>query len=424
MSGITANAESNVYLHPLYHRMPILHNWSGEGLLRIRNLHLLESAFGEAIARQVVSETLQRVQQSLGASGVASPDGHGKIGLLAWDSVSAGHGHASPQPKDWLVAMARELTLVPIRTLAGSVHADVAVSSPKGPGAGDVSNSAARSHVSSGAAAQGDAALARVYRADMAVASPLLAALAGSAGTASEESDAQAPVLWRPIVATSDNSVAIYEASLGLLDRSGQYLAIDTAIEAAERLNLVHHVDRHVLACVLRELSAAQSGPALAVSLSAVTLRPHRYWQAIFEMLENRPNIAARLIIQLRDRAGLADWAEANEVLSRLRAAGCRIAIENFGLGNSSFRHLFTLRPEFVTVDRYFLTPMGRGCTDVPALLHLVGIARAVGADAVIDGVDSEGAAATAKAAQVAFHKGGLIGPPRFCRPWANGCSH
>jgi EAL domain-containing protein (putative c-di-GMP-specific phosphodiesterase class I) len=81
---------------------------------------------------------------------------------------------------------------------------------------------------------------------------------------------------------------------------------------------------------------------------------------------------------------------------------------------------MIAFAPDLVTLDRYFLSPGAHAPCTIDAIAHLVGFAREMGADVIVDGVDNCELAGVAQKLGGTFFKGDWCGRPRLFRSWAN----
>ena len=63
------------------------------------------------------------------------------------------------------------------------------------------------------------------------------------------------------------------------------------------------------------------------------------------------PAIADRLVVELTETAALHHFEENAQFVSQLREMGCRVAIDDFGAGYTSFRNLQMLHIDTVKID-------------------------------------------------------------------------
>ena len=125
-------------------------------------------------------------------------------------------------------------------------------------------------------------------------------------------------------------------------------------IPVAERIGLVRMLDHRVLELVVDELAAA---PTLCASVNvspASTIDPD-WWAGLGALLRANKGVAERLIIEITETAAIQDIDETRGFVARVKDLGCRIAIDDFGAGHTSFRNLRKLGVDIVKIDGAFV---------------------------------------------------------------------
>ena len=77
-------------------------------------------------------------------------------------------------------------------------------------------------------------------------------------------------------------------------------------------------------------------------------------------LLRKRPELAHRLVVEITETAALDDLDELARFVETLRHAGCRVALDDFGAGHTSLRHLQVLAVD-IDQDRRLFCPQPRG---------------------------------------------------------------
>ncbi|CUH80931.1 EAL domain, c-di-GMP-specific phosphodiesterase class I (or its enzymatically inactive variant) [Tropicibacter naphthalenivorans] len=91
-----------------------------------------------------------------------------------------------------------------------------------------------------------------------------------------------------------------------------------------------------------------QMGDGFFVSVNAsVTSIETLDFESIFP-----PHVRHRIVLEITEHERVPDYAAFLSVLTRLRAQGFRIAIDDVGAGYSSLRHVIQLKPDFLKLDR------------------------------------------------------------------------
>ena len=66
------------------------------------------------------------------------------------------------------------------------------------------------------------------------------------------------------------------------------------------------------------------------------------------------------------------------------------IAIDDFGTGFSDIKLLYSLKPEFIKIDRFFISDIGHNLEKRVFLSHIIKMAEVLGTRVVAEGVESE----------------------------------
>lgn len=249
-------------------------------------------------------------------------------------------------------------------------------------------------------------------RDDMVLASRALAALR----------DGALHLVWQPVIAPGSGSgVFYYEALTRFTDALSPMPNVAATIEALERTGLIRAFDRRIISMVVSELETSVD-VVLAVNISGLSATHDCWWASIFERLRARRDVARRLVIEMTETAPLAKGS--HQLASELHRLGCRIALDDFGVGHASVRQLLALAPDIVKVDRFFVHRAASASSQA-ALIHLVGLAGSLASSVVVEGIENDAEhrqAATAlqilPSGSGGYGQGRFYGSPSISRPW------
>jgi diguanylate cyclase (GGDEF)-like protein len=225
-------------------------------------------------------------------------------------------------------------------------------------------------------------------------------------------------LVYEPVVAIRSRQPAFYECLMRMRRGDGSLLAVNEAVPLAERLGLVRLLDHRVLELVLDEIVRS---PALNASLNisaASTVGPD-WWAALGAMLRAHSGIAERLIIEITETTAIQDIDETRGFVARAKDLGCRIAIDDFGAGYTSFRNLRKLGVDIVKIDGAFVQNLARSEDDRAFVHTLIDLARRLGLETVAEWVQDEQAAAILADWGCDYIQGALVGLASEERTWA-----
>jgi EAL domain-containing protein (putative c-di-GMP-specific phosphodiesterase class I) len=95
------------------------------------------------------------------------------------------------------------------------------------------------------------------------------------------------------------------------------------------------------------------------------------------------------LIFEITETMVMQDLSGAREVMKKLNRLGVRLAIDDFGTGHSSLAYLRQFPVHEVKVDRVFVQGVAHDRVDSAIVRAIIDLARAMGIDAVAEGVET-----------------------------------
>jgi diguanylate cyclase (GGDEF)-like protein len=198
---------------------------------------------------------------------------------------------------------------------------------------------------------------------------------------------------YEPVVATRSRAPAFHECLMRLARADGTTLGAGDVVPIAERLGLVRLIDHRMLELAAATL-AANSRLELSLNVSPASAVDPEWWAALSAHARAIPGLGARLIIEITEMAVIEDVDETRRFIQRARDLGCRIAIDDFGAGYTSFRNLGRLGVDMVKIDGAFVQNLTRSGDDRAFVRTLIELARALGLSTVAEWVKDEATAA------------------------------
>ncbi len=206
-------------------------------------------------------------------------------------------------------------------------------------------------------------------------------------------------LLYRqPIVPVrdGDGAVAGYEYLIRMRERTGDVVAPGAFLPAAEHYDLMPTLDRWVIGTVFERLSrdgadgaTSDAGLTSYINLSGRSLNDDRFFAFIHRQLEEYRLRPEAICFEITETAAIANPGKAAGFFRELREAGCKLALDDFGSGFSSFAYLRMIPVDFVKIDGSFVTsllddPMSRAIVEA-----IADISRVAGARSIAEFVES-----------------------------------
>ncbi len=197
----------------------------------------------------------------------------------------------------------------------------------------------------------------------------------------------------------------------------GSIVAGGEFITAIEQRGLIGFIDNYALEQTVRELADCP-GIRLGLNVSSLTACEGSWIRSASSRLRHRSDLARRLVVEITETATLDDIEEASRFVDALHKMGCRVALDDFGAGYSSPRHLQSLAVDTIKIDGSFVRNLSESSEQRIVLSDLVDLIKGFGFATVAEGIESAEEAALVCAAGVGYLQGFHIGPPTIERTW------
>jgi diguanylate cyclase (GGDEF)-like protein len=215
---------------------------------------------------------------------------------------------------------------------------------------------------------------------------------------------------YQPIVDLSDGTICHYEA-LVRIQQDGEIIEPSNIFPVVEARRLEVELDRAVIRRVLDDLSAGKVrvGTGVSINLSGPSLVHDQVYEWMSEFLPLLKDY--RIMIEVTETALITQIGLANENLSRLRASGFDIALDDFGSGYSSVRYLASMPVDVVKFDISLVQGL-QDKTQSNMVIHLAQMILESGHHLVAEGIEDLETLESARAAGFARGQGFMMGRP------------
>ena len=225
---------------------------------------------------------------------------------------------------------------------------------------------------------------------------------------------------FEPVVDAKSRHRAFYECLMRVNRADGGVAHAGEIVPVAEKLGLVRMLDYRMMELVVEALVTA---PDLRASVNVSppsTLDPQ--WSAgLAALLRANPGTAERLIVEITETAAIQDVDDTRGFVTRVKDLGCRVAIDDFGAGHTSFRNLKRLGADIVKIDGEFVQNIVKSEDDRAFVHTLIDLSLRLGHQTVAEWVQDEQAAALLAGWGCDYLQGALIGLASSERPWEAG---
>ncbi len=222
---------------------------------------------------------------------------------------------------------------------------------------------------------------------------------------------------YQPIVDAGSHAVSSYECLLRMYSPEGELIPAGQFVPVVERLGLMRTLDRRALDLTLQTL---EENPevTLAFNISGVTAADRGWLRTFIARLKDRSDLATRLIVEITETAALHDLEDSARFVSIMRDLGCQVAIDDFGAGYTTFRHLKALTVDIVKIDGSFVRNLAENTENQLFIRNLLSLARAFNLVTVAECVETLEDAEVLESEGVDQLQGYYFGRPEVDPDW------
>jgi diguanylate cyclase (GGDEF)-like protein len=229
----------------------------------------------------------------------------------------------------------------------------------------------------------------------------------------------------QPILDLRRNRVQHYELLLRMAGEDGELLPPGAFLGEAERCGLLTSIERWVVRQAVWLLARDASGRddyLLSVNLSGRAFSDPELPSLIGSELATSDVAPARLVIEISEGAAVAELDQAREFVLALKSVGCRLALDDFGVGMASLHHLARLPVDYLKIDRSFVPDLSQSLSERQLLRAVVEMALALDKQTIAEAVSDEATLQMLRACGVDYAQGYHVGPPcALAELWPDG---
>ncbi len=218
-------------------------------------------------------------------------------------------------------------------------------------------------------------------------------------------------LLAQPIVDLRGERARRYELLLRMRASDGDLIPPAAFLRIAEHLDLVQEIDRWVVTRAT-ELLVEHPQLSLEVNLSGKSIGAPALLELTERLMRETAIDPGRLTFEITETAAVANIAMARAFSQRLRALGCRFALDDFGAGFGSFYYLKHLPFDYLKIDGEFVRNCASDPTDRLLVTAVVDIARGLGKETIAEFVGDDAAVAVLRELGVDWGQGFHLGAP------------
>lgn len=213
----------------------------------------------------------------------------------------------------------------------------------------------------------------------------------------------------------ANGKLAHLEALVRMQDETdpGRIIMPGHFIPAAEKTRKILDIDRWVICESIALLRRIPNLPAIAVNISGRSFDEPTLPGYIAEQLTEQGVVPKRLMVELTETSAVSDLHDAQRFIEALRHTGCRVCLDDFGTGFSSFAYLKHLKVDILKIDGLFIRDLPNDHDNQVFVKSIVDVARGMNKITVAEFVEDAETLAMLKVFGVDMVQGYHLDMPR-----------
>ncbi|HDR2349922.1 TPA: EAL domain-containing protein [Enterobacter asburiae] len=189
----------------------------------------------------------------------------------------------------------------------------------------------------------------------------------------------------------------------------------DTFIPLAEKLRLIaplmHHLIQQVIADLQPRIHLFPERLYICLNLSTHNCLDPRFETDTLELLQKLASGQIQLVIEITERNPLHVTPQLSEWFATLRQSNIALALDDFGTGYSNLAYIYSLKPEFIKIDKLFVSQISEN-GDTRLVDSLIELAKRMHLSIIAEGVETE-----AQADYLRLKNSDFLQGYYFCKP-------
>jgi len=220
---------------------------------------------------------------------------------------------------------------------------------------------------------------------------------------------------FQPIYAMQDGSVLGYEA-LSRVMGENPFGEIRELFLRALKSGCICALDCACLSTALKTantFSLAERSEYLFMNLCPETLMNNGLFLETCDSLVETLGISReQIVLEITEESMISNYAFFRQSLEKYRQLGYKIAIDDFGAGYGGLKMLSTIEPDFVKIDRHFISDIDRATIKYNLVDAIATACHRIGIAVVAEGIEREEELSVLQNTGIQYMQGYILGYP------------
>ncbi|MGE5443527.1 MAG: EAL domain-containing protein, partial [Ignavibacteriales bacterium] len=218
-------------------------------------------------------------------------------------------------------------------------------------------------------------------------------------------------LFFQPVIQLRSGEIGYFEALIRLRNESGEIILPGEFISAAERFGLMPQIDRWIIRSVLRILRT-RPDLRIFINLSGQSLRDASLLEFTKTCIQESRVTPGQLSFEIIETVAATDLVRVQHWMKQLKELGCLFALDDFGIGFSTFSYLHALPVDYIKIDGSFIHNLDTDPANRAIVQAIATVANALNKEVIAEWVENKAVTETLRELGVKYGQGYMWGIP------------
>jgi len=199
--------------------------------------------------------------------------------------------------------------------------------------------------------------------------------------------------LWYQSINTLKSNDSHYEILLRMKSETGQLVSPSLFMGSADRFGLIYTIDKYVIEsfCQLYQNHNNQLENSLySINLSGHSLSRDNFLPFVLNCLEKYQVNYTDICFEITESELINNLDKALIFIKEVRSLGCKVSLDDFGKGLTSFSYLKNIPYDYIKIDGQFIKEFGKDKINAAIIKSIVYIAEVMGKKTIAEHIENE----------------------------------
>ncbi len=192
---------------------------------------------------------------------------------------------------------------------------------------------------------------------------------------------------YQGIHSNNANKINKYEALMRIYDKDGKVYPPGMFLEAAKTLKLYLPLSKIIINKALKDFENKESTLGINISLLDIKSEAFRAW--FIDRIKLHPH-PQKVVIEFVETEDYSQDVELLEFLKSVKDIGCKIAVDDFGVGFATYTSIIALKPDYIKIDGDIIKNITTNIDNKIILSSISYMAKLIGAQTTAEFVEDK----------------------------------